>query len=147
MKTGDKTIFYFLAGLCSLAICYFFWSTFAPVKIIAVHQRDNYSDVLVDRLPLTDRGKIGWWRDNRQMLKARYGIPAPTPEGNYTVNVWRFGEGYQREGKEDRLCFKDMPAPINCIDKDRLFAVSKSPNLGTRIMIDGGADYSLDDGH
>lgn len=34
-----------------------------------------------------------------------------------------FGKGYQNLEKKDRLCFKNIPAPKNCIDKNLIFVI------------------------
>ena len=99
-----------------------------PVKIIAVHEDGNYSDVLVDHFPVTVRGKISWWLKNRDRLKSRYGIPEPSPSGSYTITFWLFGDGYMEEDKYDRLCFMEMKARKYCIEKDKTFTVRYSKN-------------------
>ena len=57
------------------------------------------------------------------MLEKEYQTPRPDIDGSFYLTFWLFGEGYKEEGKYDRLCFKDMKPPINCIEKDRVFSV------------------------
>ncbi|WP_016256662.1 DUF943 family protein, partial [Yersinia pestis] len=45
--------FSLLSLLLISALIYFLWMEFKPVKIIAVHQRNNYSDILVENFPIT----------------------------------------------------------------------------------------------
>lgn len=123
---------------------YFFWRSLRPVDIIAVHQDDDYSSVLVRNFPITDIGQINWWLKNKGMLKRRYGIPKPSSYGNFTIIFWDFGDGYKEEGKYDRLCFNDMKGPVNCIEKDAIFSVDNSPNLGTVFTVYDGGDYRFD---
>ncbi|MEB6335209.1 DUF943 family protein [Serratia rhizosphaerae] len=122
---------------------YILWLLLRPVKIVAVHEDGNFSSVLVKNFPFTTRGKIEWWLQHKDMLKERYGIPKPASYGNFSVNFWLFGDGYKEEGKYDRLCFDDMKTRVNCIEKDIVFSVSKSKNLGVVFFADGGI-YRID---
>ncbi|WP_337587795.1 DUF943 family protein, partial [Yersinia wautersii] len=45
----------------SALLGYVFWLLLHPVEIVSVHQRNDYSDVLVRNFPLTDKSKINWW--------------------------------------------------------------------------------------
>ena len=102
-----------------------------PVKIIAVHNDGNYSDVLVDHFPVTVRGKIDWWQKNSEMLKKRYDIPNAAPYGSYTITFWYFGDGYRERGRyDDRLCFTEINTPKSCIEKDKAFTVRYSKKSG-----------------
>ncbi|HAT24422.1 MAG: DUF943 family protein [Pantoea sp.] len=138
MKSNIKKTLLILVIAGGMLMGYFLWLTSRPIEITAVHQEDNFSDVLVNHFPSTIRGKIDWWLKNKEVLKQRYDIPKPAPYGNYTVSFWLFGEGYKEEGKYDRLCFKDMQPPINCIEKERVFWVSYSKNRGVIFTIDDG---------
>lgn len=51
---------------------------------------------------------------------------------------WLFGEGYKETDGYDRLCFDDMNPPLNCIEKDAVFSVSNSSNLGTIFTVYNG---------
>ena len=138
MKTNIKKTLLILVVAGGMLMGYFLWLTSRPIEITAVHQEDNFSDVLVSHFPITIRGKIDWWLQNKEVLKQRYDIPKPAPYGNYTVSFWLFGEGYKEEGKYDRLCFKDMQPPINCIEKERVFWVNYSKNRGIIFTTDDG---------
>ncbi|HDJ2770845.1 TPA: DUF943 family protein, partial [Serratia rubidaea] len=63
--------------------------------------------------------------------------------GNFSITFWLFGDGYKEEGKYDRRCFNDMKTNINCIEKDIVFSVSKSKNLGVVFIVDHGI-YRID---
>ncbi|WP_016593924.1 DUF943 family protein, partial [Yersinia pestis] len=67
----------------SALLGYVFWLLLHPVEIVSVHQRNDYSDVLVRNFPLTDKSKINWWLENRDMLKDKYSIPKPASDGFY----------------------------------------------------------------
>ncbi|SMG17833.1 DUF943 family protein [Cedecea sp. NFIX57] len=120
------------------------WQSLRTVEIVAVHQRNAYSDVLVKNFPFTSRGKINWWLENKEMLKAKYDIPRPASYGGYTIIFWLFGEGYKEEGKYDRLCFDDMETKVNCIDKDSVFRISNSKNTGLELTVNGSV-YRLEE--
>ena len=114
----------------TVLMSYLLWLTCRPVEIIAVHKKDNYSSVLVNNFPFTDRGRINWWLEKNKMIKNRYGVPRPDTDGFFTVIFWDFGDGYKEEGKYDRLCFDDMNPPANCIEKNKLFTVNYGRNMG-----------------
>lgn len=139
MKIKSKKILSALYLVGFVLFGYLLWLSLWPVKIIAVHEDGNYSDVLVKNFPFSDKGKINWWLENKAILKEKYNIPKPAAYGNFTITFWLFGEGYKEEGKYDRLCFDDMKTKVNCIDKNAVFAVSYSKNLGTIFTVYDGA--------
>ncbi|AIR59908.1 membrane protein [Cedecea neteri] len=140
---NNKTLSLLFFVGCVLA-GYLLWQSLRTVEIVAVHQRNAYSDVLVKNFPFTSRGKINWWLENKEMLKAKYDIPRPASYGGYTIIFWLFGEGYKEEGKYDRLCFDDMETKVNCIDKDSVFRISNSKNTGLEITVNGSV-YRLEE--
>ncbi len=137
--------FSLLSLLLISALIYFLWMEFKPVKIIAIHQQDNFSDVLVNNFPITDNGKIAWWMKNKNMLSDKYKIPKPASDGFFTITFWDFGDGYQEEGKYDRLCFDDMKTAENCIDKNSLMIIRNSQYNVMSFTLDSGI-YQLKNG-
>lgn len=134
MKKGIS-ICCFMAG--ALLIFYYVFIT-VPVKIIAIH-KDNYAPVVVvDRLPLSDAKKIAWWRDESKNILANED-DAQIHNRAFNYYIYRFGEGYQELGKEDRFCFDDMKAPKNCLDKDILMIVRYRKNGDIQFDIDDDA--------
>ncbi|MBT0728184.1 DUF943 family protein [Rosenbergiella australiborealis] len=131
----------------SLTVCvsvgYWIWLCLRPVKIVAVNQENNYSDVLVRSFPPTDKGKIDWWLKNKDILKEKYDIPKSSSSGYFTVVFWDFGDGYKEEGKYDRLCFDDMNTKVNCIEKDAVFSVDKSRNMDITFTVYDDDNYRL----
>ncbi|WNJ79772.1 DUF943 family protein [Cedecea neteri] len=140
---NNKTLSLLFFVGCVLA-GYFLWQSLRPVEIVAVHHDGNYSDVLVKDFPFTNRGKINWWLENKDMLKAKYDIPRPASHGGYTITIWMFGEGYKAEGKYDRLCFDDMKTEINCIDKNSVFSIDYSKSMGLEFTFSDGI-YRLEE--
>lgn len=57
------------------------WINLRPVELVAVHQDDQLTYILVRNFPLTDRGKIAWWLDHADELKAKYAFPDPAHTG------------------------------------------------------------------
>ncbi|WP_317693596.1 DUF943 family protein [Serratia sp. UGAL515B_01] len=47
-------------------LSYMLWLLNRPIEIVAVHQDENFSSVLVKNFPITDQGKINWWLDLRR---------------------------------------------------------------------------------
>lgn len=142
VKNKKILILVFLIG-CVL-LCYWLWLSLRPVEVVAVHDNGNHSYVLVRSFPLTNKGKISWWLKNKDMLKAKYNIPKPANDGFFSIVFWDFGDGYKEEGKYDRLCFDDMKTKVNCIEKDAVFSVDKSRNMGVMFIVYDGDNYRLD---
>ncbi|WP_144818400.1 DUF943 family protein [Enterobacter sp. DE0047] len=123
MKTSLKVSLIVLSLSFLTLLSYVSWLDSTTVKIIAVHQEENFSEVLVKNYPITNAGKIKWWLKNKELLKNKYNIPRPGSNDNFYINFWDFGEGYKKLGKYDRRCFADMKPPKNCIDKNAVFSV------------------------
>ncbi len=142
MKNKKGIFLLFLAG-CVLP-SYWIWLSLRPVEIIGVHHRgSNFSAVLVENPPITDKGKINWWMENKTIFKEKYNVPNSAQDGSFSVTVWLFGDGYKEEGKYDRFCFNDMKTKKNCIEKDAVFTVTNSKNRGTVFTIYDGGNYRL----
>ncbi|WP_312454960.1 DUF943 family protein [Pseudescherichia sp.] len=146
MKRKHTEIIFLLLLFASVLTTYLIWISLRPVSIIAVHQDDDYSSVLVKNFPITEKGEIDWWFKNKDMLKSRYEIPKPSSYGSFTIIFWDYGDGYKEEGKYDRLCFYDMPPPKNCIDKNIVFYVSYSKNSGMYFITNNEKYYLKENG-
>ncbi|WP_342754713.1 DUF943 family protein [Pantoea sp. MBD-2R] len=143
MTVKNKKFFSVLLLVSGSFLGYVLWRLLSPVEVIAVHQRNNFSDVLVKNFPFTDRGKISWWLKNKEILKTKYNIPQPASYGNFTIMFWSFGDGYKEEGKYDRLCFKDMKTKVNCIEKDAIFSVNNDSQNRIHFTVYDGDNYLL----
>ncbi|WP_232370015.1 DUF943 family protein [Xenorhabdus lircayensis] len=107
------------------------------VEIIGAHDMtpgSGYRVVLVKNFPLTNWGKVHWWNKNKEMLKERYDVPRPDYDGSYEVIFVDIENGYKVDNGEDEdsdlLCFDDMNAEDNCVEKRFVFELSMSKNLG-----------------
>ncbi len=139
--TNKKTITLLVVAGCVL-FAYWLWLLIRPIEIVAVHNDGSHSSVLVKAFPLTNNGKIDWWLKNKELLKDKYGIPVSDSNGSFTMVFWYFGDGYKEEGKYDRRCFDDMKTKVNCIEKEKAFTVTNSPNLGITFTVHDGV-YQL----
>lgn len=138
MKVINKKVLRLLLILGGVLTVYLSWLSLRQVEIISVHKSDSFSDVLVKSFPLSDKGKIGWWLKNKEMLHEKYNIPISSSSGDFTITFWDFGDGYKYDGKYDRLCFEDITTKENCIEKDVVFSVSNSVNLGITFTVYDG---------
>ncbi|ELZ9927490.1 DUF943 family protein [Cronobacter malonaticus] len=101
-----------------------------PIKVIDVHQNYFTAQILVNDLPLSSSAKIDWWIKNSKALSDKYHL------NDKDIYIFAWGNGYQEEGKADRLCFADIAPPRNCIDKNILMSVSKTRSGKTEYRID-----------
>ncbi|RRZ90863.1 DUF943 family protein [Erwinia sp. 198] len=146
MKSKNKKLLYASLLIGCILLGYLLWLSLRPVEIIAIHLRHNYSDILVNNFPLTERGKIHWWLTNKKKIRDMYNIPKPAEDGFFTVIFWGFGDGYKETDGYDRLCFDDMKAVKNCIDKNSLMMVVYSKNTGLYFRMDSGKYYVKENG-
>jgi len=146
VKDNLKIILLILVIASSTLVGYFFWWWLQPVKIIAVHQNGNYSDILVENFPVTDNGKINWWLQNKIKLKAQYHIPASSEQDFYSITFWNFGAGYKEEGKYDRLCFNEMNTKKKCIEKEAVLTIDRSNNTGILLTVYDGTYHLKNNG-
>ncbi|WP_312632913.1 DUF943 family protein [Pseudescherichia sp.] len=145
METSLKVSLIVLSLSFLTLLTYVSWLDSTTVKIIAVHQEENFSEVLVKNFPITNAGKIKWWLKNKELLKNKYKIPRPGSNDNFYINFWDFGEGYKKLGKYDRRCFADMKPPKNCIDKTAVFSVENGRD-GSIIFTVYDGTYRMDKG-
>ncbi|WP_234008646.1 DUF943 family protein [Serratia sp. MYb239] len=127
-----------LLVVCTFIVC-LSWMLLRPIEIIVVHKNDNFSDVLVTNFPLTDKGKINWWLENKDKLSKNYGIPNPSLDsGRFSITFWDFGDGYKKKEKYDRICFPEMKTDVNCIEKDAVLIVSNNRAGSVFFTVDNG---------
>ena len=134
---------------CGIAACLavaliLAWINLRQVEVVAVHQHNEFAYILVRNFPLKDKGKIAWWLEHADELKAKYAIPHPGPYGLYSVSFWDFKDGY-KEDAFDLFCFRDMKTKKNCIEKNVVFRVDNARD-GTVIFNTIIDKYKLKDG-
>ncbi|WP_342325552.1 DUF943 family protein [Kosakonia sp. BYX6] len=103
--------------------------------------RVDNDTVYVKNLPLTNEGKIDWWKKNKELLQEKYNIINDPKD--FTVIIMHF-KGYERlpagtrDGSiDDYHCFDDIKDKENCIYND--IAMIVSGNLTNKVF------YRLDD--
>lgn len=145
-----KKVRKFFPALVVLSWLYVAFSMLQPVEIVAVHQ----NHILVRHFPLTDKGKIDWWKKNAALLKTRYAIDPKAA----TVNIWDFRDGYQTEKPDENsffpdkdtsylLCFKEIKEAERCIKKENILLYLRSGADGaTWYRGDKGAYYQKPNG-
>jgi hypothetical protein len=103
------------------ALAYAVWRGAQPVQVDAVHKGKYSSDILVTHFPLTDRGRIEWWENNRARLMTDYGVPEPDEEGYFSVMFWAWDGVYRVDGSvygdSDLFCLEDKLEEARCIIK------------------------------
>lgn len=58
---------------CSVVI--YLWSG-RPVEIVDVHYYSGKDiNILARHFPITDRGKLNWWRENERKILEKYNLP------------------------------------------------------------------------
>lgn len=118
------------------------WQFLTPVEIVAAYREnrcskmyDCHSDILLVRnFPYLKNRQVAWWETNKDMIKAKYGIPSLHVDGYYSVNIMGFGDGYRidhgTDEDSDLLCFYEMNAEARCVEKNNLLWVGWSKNKG-----------------
>lgn len=125
-----------IAGALLLA-----WINLHPVEVVAVHQDDQFTYILVRNFPLTKKGKIAWWLAHANELKKKYAFPRPGPYGLFSISFWDFDGGY-KEDAYDLFCFSDMKTKQNCIEKNVVFRVDNNMGGTVFFTINGGTYIS-----
>ncbi len=64
------TIIIFLLSFIFFVVYEFF----IPVKVMGVHKDTYTTSILVEDFPITDYGKILWWKKNKVILDEQYNL-------------------------------------------------------------------------
>ncbi len=105
-----------------LGFMYYYFNKDQKVTVVNSYYDGSTARIIVDSLPFTDAKKIDWWQHNQDEIRRKYHIPTGA-QGPFLITIYAFGDGYQEEGKEDRLCFPNVEPPRNCIDKNILMMI------------------------
>lgn len=89
-----------------------------PVEIVDIHYDPGEQlNILARHFPITDRGKLNWWRENERKILEKYNLP----ENDFSVYIWNFGDGYQKlspyDAEDEFYCFPDIKSESKCIKK------------------------------
>ncbi|WP_380182846.1 DUF943 family protein [Kalamiella sp. sgz302252] len=136
-------------ALVVLSWLYVVFIMLQPVEIVAVHQ----NNILVRHFPLTDKGKISWWKRNRVAIKEKFGLPEEYEDsGTKMVYIWDFGKGYEIEKPDETTffpsddtdhlrCFEEIKAAERCIRKENLLMFLGRSSTGITRYRTGGLVY------
>ncbi|EOC0093585.1 DUF943 family protein [Cronobacter dublinensis] len=111
------------------------------VAIKGIHHSELTAQILVSDLPLSSSAKIDWWIKNGKPLAEKYSL------NGKDISIYVWSDGYQEEGKADRLCFADIALTRNCIDKNILMSVSKTQSGDTEYRIEDDITLQTADGY
>lgn len=125
-----KTIKVISLLLAFLGTTYLVWRITRPVEIVGVHTSPSTTDrIVLSNLPLTDKGLINWWEENKDFINKKYGVPNVDPDGTFWITIWDVGNGYEKyddskgihffKSAPDQVCFEDMKKEKNCLSKDK----------------------------
>ncbi|QKJ88578.1 DUF943 family protein [Paramixta manurensis] len=120
-----------------------------PTTLVATHkmgEKGFISVVLIKNPPLTDSGKITWWKDNAKYFRDKYDIPSSAINDYFYIKIWDFADGYKPLEKYDRLCFEEMKTQYNCIDKNWVMTISNTRNGELRYSMGESAWLEQKDG-
>ncbi|TKV05819.1 DUF943 family protein [Citrobacter sp. wls619] len=118
----------------------YLWSS-RSVEIVDVHYySDKDINILARHFPITDRGKLNWWRKNERKILEKYNLP----ENDFSVYIWNFGDGYQKlspyDAEDEFYCFPDIKSEFNCIKKDIYMSAEAGVNY-YRVFLFSGSGY------
>ena len=130
-------------GLLAILMIAGYVSLIRKPDIIFINQELNFTNIVVKQFPLTEGGRVEWWKNNREKLKNKYNIPAMAKNGDWYVDIWNFGEGFKKapEGDirvfnsdtQDMMCFDNDSE--KCIDKELLMRIENNRQGGITIII------------
>ncbi|MDV5356669.1 DUF943 family protein [Kosakonia sp. SMBL-WEM22] len=119
------------APLLLIGVVWLAWLFLRTPQAIRADERALY----VKNLPLSDRGKVNWWRENRAALQKQF--PLLVRSGNTVVMIMNFDRydrlptGTRDGSIEDYNCFSDISAPEKCIYKEMVMLIFIYPGKKT----------------
>lgn len=124
---------------------------FRQTEIMITDQNLNFSNVAVKNFPLTEKGKIEWWKINKATLQKKFNIPAQAKDGDWYISIWNYGDGFKAKPKgdikvfnsdtQDMMCFNNDSE--KCIDKDLIMRIENNKSGGVDIRL-GDKKINLD---
>lgn len=117
MGNNEKFIYIVTIAILFCSVVIYLWSG-RPVEIVDVHYYSGKDiNILARHFPITDRGKLNWWRENERKILEKYNLP----ENDFSVYIWDFGDGYQKlspyDAEDEFYCFPDIKSESKCIKK------------------------------
>ncbi|MBP2155338.1 DUF943 family protein [Erwinia rhapontici] len=137
IRSFKKTI---LFVLIFFGFIYFLYISLVPVKIISFVREGSRIYLFVENFPITDKARIAWWLDNKELLKEKYNLPFIGSKYPWTVLVSEVGDGFQflqhRASDNDLRCFDSLKPGANCVEKKWLLWISHFNQVDTRYTTD-----------
>jgi len=125
IRSFKKTI---LFVLIFFGFIYFLYISLVPVKIISFVREGSRIYLFVENFPITDKARIAWWLDNKELLKEKYNLPFIGSDKRWMVLIGEAGDGFQflqhRASDNDLRCFDSLKPGANCIEKKWLLWIS-----------------------
>ncbi|MBK4727935.1 DUF943 family protein [Pantoea agglomerans] len=111
-----------------------------PVKIVSFVREGSRIYLFVKHFPVTDKGRIAWWQENKSLLIEKYNLPFIGSKYSWTVLVSEVGDGFQflqhRASDNDLRCFDSLKPGANCIEKKWLLWISHYNQTDTSYTTD-----------
>ena len=99
-----------------------------PVKIVSFVREGSRIYLFVEHFPMTDKGRIAWWLDNKALLIEKYNVPFIGGKYYWSVLIGEAGDGFQflqhRASDNDLICFDSLKPGANCAEKKWLLWIS-----------------------
>ncbi|MBP2167359.1 hypothetical protein J2125_000551 [Erwinia toletana] len=134
---------YIIAPLIAIVVIAGYLNFVRKPEIVLTDQELNFSNLAVKELPLTEKGKIAWWKNNKGKIKSEFDIPVPAKNGDWYINVWNYGNGFKEKPKgdirifnaetQDMMCFNNDNG--KCIEKDLLMRIENNKDGTVSIEI------------
>ncbi|MTD26274.1 DUF943 family protein [Erwinia sorbitola] len=119
---------------------YWLYILVMPVKIISFVREGSRIYLFVEHFPVTNKGRIAWWLDNKELLIEKYDVPFIGSKHPWSVLIGEAGDGFQflqhRASDNDLRCFDSLKPGANCIEKKWLLWISHFNQVDTRYTTD-----------
>lgn len=125
---------YSITGVVIIILIFYF--ILRPVHVIHAEQYESNAIIVVDHLPLTNKGKISWWKKTKSSIAMRYQFVNAPENASENYIIFSIGSGFHSEDQKDRFCLRNVKPPQNCIDKIPLMTIHKSPYGREEFMMD-----------
>lgn len=135
-----KVIYIVMIVMLIFSAFIYLWSGRSVEIVDVYYYSDKRINILARHFPITDRGKLSWWRKNEKNILEKYNLP----ENGFSVYIWNFGNGYQKlspyDAEDEFYCFPDVKSESKCIKKDIYMSVDSGGNY-YRMFLFSGSGY------
>ena len=141
-KNNRKRLFkkIILFVLIFFGFIYWLYILVMPVKIISFVREGSRIYLFVEHFPVTNKGRIAWWLDNKELLIEKYDVPFIGSKYPWSVLIGEAGDGFQflqhRASDNDLICFDSLKPGAHCAEKKWLLRISHFNQVNTRYTTD-----------